>query len=207
LREQKRMEMSDIYWRRAISMAEKQTEQLTALAQLATIWNWDDQIEELLHIIIRQDHAQNWAWEILLQRRMAAKDTEGLYQLYSEMLKQNPNSAIAKNNIAVIDLLLDRNTNQAMRFAKEVYLSATNNPIPVSTYALALHQQNKSADALKLMKTLPPAELSRPEVAIYYGVLLSANGQREAAKPYFEAAQKGTMLPEEKQLVEKYSNR
>jgi hypothetical protein len=203
--QQKRGEMSDIYWQRAISAAEKRTEFLTALTQLSASWNWTNKVEDLLHTIGKRDATQAWAWQILLERRMAAGDTTGLYQLYSEMLAQNPKSLIAKNNVAVIDLLLNRNLSNATQFAKEVYLSATNHPLFVSTYAFALHVQNQSGEGLKLMKTLPPNYLHSPEIAIYYAVLLSANGERVAAEPYFDAAKKSQMLPEEKQLLEKYS--
>jgi predicted Zn-dependent protease len=188
----------------AAPAAEPRIEYQIALAQIVASWDWNDETEELLHAIIKRDPRQNWAWQNLLQRRTAAKDTAGLYQLYSDILKQQPDSLAVKNNLAMLGLLLDRDTNRAIQLAKEVYETDTNNPNFVSTYAFTLQAQNKSAEGVKLMETLPKPEGLRPEIAIYYAVLLSATGTRGMADPYFAAAEKAQMLPEEQRLLEKF---
>jgi predicted Zn-dependent protease len=203
-REQNRNEIADIHWQRALSAAEPRIEYQIALAQIVASWNWNDETEELLRAIVKRDPRQNWAWQNLLQRRTAAKDTTGLYQLYSAIFEQQTNSPVVKNNLAMLGLLLNRDTSHDIRLAGEVFEADTNNPHFASTYAFALLKQNKSAEGLRLMETLPKSELLQPEIAIYYAVLLSANGRREAAAPYFVAAGKAEMLPEEKQLLEKY---
>lgn len=205
LREQSnRSEMADIYWRRAVSAAEPKTEALVALAQLTASWNWDEQSEDLLRMVTKRDPSQEWAWDALRQRRQAAGDTAGLQQIYSTLYARNTNSVIVKNNLAMLDLLMNQNTNRAFLFAKEVYLSHTNIPEFVSTEAFALYRQNRSHDALQLMQSLPDQTLLRPDIALYYSIMLAANGQKDSAAPYQAAAIQSPMLPEEKRLLEKY---
>jgi hypothetical protein len=138
-----------------------------------------------------------------MERRTTAGDAAGLFQIYSTLLARNTNSIVLKNNFVALALLLNRNTNQAFQLSKEVYDARTNNAEFVSTRAFALYRQNKSAEGLQLMRALPTDQLSRPEIALYYAVLLCANGQGAAAAPYYAAAQKGKMFPEERQLLEK----
>jgi hypothetical protein len=49
------------------------------------------------------------------------------------------------------------------------------------------------------MQTIPETSLREPTIAVYYAVLLAAAGEREKAGPYFGAAEKAPMLPEERQ--------
>ncbi len=104
--------------------------------------------------------------------------------------------------MAAIGLLVEPGSEKCVRLAREVYLAATNNPTFVSTHAYALHLRGQSAEALRLMQTLPEKELERPGVATYYAVLLAANGQRDKAAPFVALAEKGRPLPEEKRLLE-----
>ncbi len=109
---------------------------------------------------------------------------------------------VAKNNVAALGLLLGRDLEKCARLAREVYLSATNNPTARSTYAFALHVEGKSAEGLRLLQSLPEQELHLPGVATYYAILLAANGQRDQAGPFLASAEKGQVLPEEKRLLE-----
>jgi hypothetical protein len=55
---------------------------------------------------------------------------------------------------------------------------------------------------LKLLEGVDPADLQRPEMALYYAVLLSAAGDREKAKEYARLAEKASVLPEEKAMLQ-----
>jgi len=202
-REQNARDMADIYWHRAVSAAEDNAGALATLAQVTATWGWNDEMEECLRGIVKLDPKQLWAWQALLQRRAAAGDTAALLELNSALLAHATNSLIVKNNLAALELLLNRNTNQAFQLAKEVYEASTNTPAFASTRAFALYRQNQAVEGLRVMKGLPPDELSRPDVALYYALLLSANGQQASAAPYIAAARKAQLLPEERQLLEK----
>jgi len=51
------------------------------------------------------------------------------------------------------------------------------------------------------MSQLTPDQLHDPSVAAYYGILLAAAGQNDAATEYFGRAEKAKLLPEEEELV------
>jgi len=63
--------------------------------------------------------------------------------------------------------------------AREVYESGRTNIIFVSSYAFALHTQGKTGEGLKLMEAFSEEDLQRPEIALYYGILL---GDRATAR-------------------------
>jgi hypothetical protein len=55
---------------------------------------------------------------------------------------------------------------------------------------------------LDVLKNLPPADLERPNVALYYGILLASAGRHEEARTWLTVAQnKGKFLPEERKLL------
>ena len=90
---------------------------------------------------------------------------------------------------------------KAYRLASEAYLSATNNPFYISTYAYSLLVQNKPAAALQAMNGLNPQFLKIPSVAAYYGLVQEQNGRKDLAREPLLRAEKANLLPEEKALV------
>jgi len=201
-REQGRRDLADAQWRRALGAASVKGDLLGLIAQTAASWGWISESEEALWALVKRSPWQDWAWQALLQARNRANDTAGLYRVYSAMLDAKPDAPLLKNNVAALGLLLGRDVEKCARLAREVYLVATNSGLPVSTHAYALHLQGKTAEALRMLETLPEKELQRPSVAAYYAILLSAAGQQEKARPFVELAEKGQLLPEEKRLLD-----
>lgn len=202
-RGQNTTEMANIYWQRAIFAAQGNAQASTVLAQVTASWGWNDEMEESLRAVIKLDPRQTWAWQALLQRRAAAGDSVGLLQLNSALLTYATNSLVVKNHIAALELLLNQNTNQAFQLTKEVYEASTNTAEFAAIRALALYRQNRAAQGLQIMQALPPNQLAQPDIALYYALLLSANGQRANAAPYVAAAKKAQLLPEERKLLQK----
>jgi hypothetical protein len=201
-REQNQRELANAQWRLALTAVGPRVEGMVCLAQMADRWGWKNETEDALWAAVRRAPWLRWAWEALAGIRIAAGDTAGLLRVRSEELKSVPESISAKNDVAIISMLLKRDLERANRLALEVYQAQPTNGIFVSTYAYSLHTQGKTADAVKLMQMLPTPALQRPDIATYHAVLLAANGQRSEAAPYFAAAEKAKLLPEERRLVE-----
>lgn len=201
-REQGRRDLADMHWRRALGVGGPKGEAMGVIAQMAGAWGWASEAEEALWALVNRAPWQEWAWQALIRARTAAGDSAGLYRVYTALLDANPKAVVAKNNVAALGLLLGRDLEKCARLAREVYLSATNNPTARSTYAFALHVEGKSAEGLRLLQSLPEQELHLPGVATYYAILLAANGQRDQAGPFLASAEKGQVLPEEKRLLE-----
>ena len=194
--------MADGDWNSAVSRAGNQLGALNALLELASRWGMKPQQEDLLWRMVRKFPDTGWAQHDLELLYVTSGNTRGLYQLYSERLPISPQNVELRNDLAFTALLLKTNLNAAYQWAAEVYARNTNDPVIVSTYAYALHLQGRNQDGLAALQKLSPADLEQPSVALYYGVLLSATGKTNEAKPFLQIARtKGHLLPEEKRLL------
>ena len=201
LREQSRSELGEVLWTQAVRAASRHNERLVTLVHLAGAWGWSKETEELLWTIIGISPGEEWALENLHQLYGAEGDTAGLYRAFQALLKCHPKSLELKNNVAAAGLLLNLDLPRSRELAREVYEASPTNAEFVSTCAFALHLQSNTAAGLNLMQKLPAADLQRPNIAAYYGVLLAAAGQRRGAEPFLAVAEKGSLLPEERVLV------
>jgi len=123
-------------------------------------------------------------------------------QLTSIELRRNPSSLALKNDLAMMAMLLNAQELKPYDLALAAYQQDPKNPSVAATYAFALYQQKKPAEALKVMQALNPKALEAPEIASYYGLILKANGQLAGAKTYLKLSAKATLLPEEKALFD-----
>jgi predicted Zn-dependent protease len=122
---------------------------------------------------------------------------------YSQQFKRSPASLPIKNDLAMTALLLDAQELKPHDLARELYQEAPTNAAYASTYAFSLHLQKKDAEALKVMQQLPPKALEDPAIAGYYGLILTATGDRAKARTYLQWASKAKLLPEEHKLFER----
>ena len=201
LREQNQSEMAGRNWRLSLNAAKTRPEQLLVLLQIVRGWGWEDETKDLLWAIVERMPTEEWPLQILERGYAAKEDSDGLYRVYQTLLEKHPESSLFKNNVATMGLLLGRNKARSVVLAREAYDASKTNAMIASTYAFALHTEGKTADALKLLQTFPETELQRPEVALYYGVLLASAGEKGKAEGYFAVAEKGKPLPQEKALM------
>jgi hypothetical protein len=200
-RKQNAAEVADAHWRDAVQLASARPELIATLAQMASVWNWTNETEALLWRATKKFPKERWPLDSLQSGYTRMRNTRGLYELNAFVLEQQPTNTFAQNNWAALSFLLRTNLPKAHLFARQVYEGNTNNFAFVSTYAYSLHLQGRTAEGLKLIETLKPAELDDPSVASYYGLLLAAAGQAEKARGYFTKAEKVAMLPEEVELI------
>jgi Flp pilus assembly protein TadD len=160
--------------------------------------------EALLAAMTTQFAVEPWAlWvlEHLMRHYWTTGNTRGVYQVLSATLDRGTDNLNVKNDLATAALLLQTNLPMANTLAQQVYTREPANPAFASTYAYSLYLQGKTADGLKVMQDLKPADLKKPSVATYYGCLLAGAGQSDRARDYLALAETGTLLPEEKALV------
>ena len=101
----------------------------------------------------------------------------------------------------MLSLLCGKDLPTAHKDAAELYAGEPRNPVFASTYAFSLYLQGKTKEGLEVLRALKPKELANPAVAVYYGILLSAAGEAQAAKDYLDKSAKAFLLPEELALV------
>lgn len=191
----------DTAWQRAVGLASKSPASLNLLAQLAASWGWKAEAEQVLWQAVDNFPNQDWPLVQLNDFYTAQRDTKNMRRIFQIELQRHPADKFAKNNYAMLSLLLGEDTWTAHQYAAELHASAPDNPTFTSTYAFSLYLQGKTKQGIAVLRSLKPEDLSRPGTAAYYGVLLAADGQIQAAKDCFARSADAFLLPEEMALV------
>jgi Flp pilus assembly protein TadD len=190
-----------VQWRAAVSAASKNPKSLNLLARMIVGWGWKNELEELLWSIARGSSDQKWALQLLYRQYQKERDSRGLYRVVSQVLDIDPSDRVAKNNRALLGLLLNLEPILAFKSAQDLYRKDPKNPSFVSTYAFALHCRGQTAEGIRIMSALDRRQLQIPSVAAYYGILLANGGDVEKARKYLDLADQAPLLPEERALV------
>jgi tetratricopeptide (TPR) repeat protein len=188
-------------WTAAVELAADRLERQTTLLRLAGLFGWEPEAEELLFGILDKHPREVWAFQVLARRLQSTGNTRSMHRLLARQSEIAPSDVGVKNNLAVISLLLNVQPARAHVLAREVYQADPRNPAYNSTYAYSLHVQGLSKEALAAIQRLSPQQLEDPGVALYYGVILAANGDRTRAIHYLDLASKANLMPEEKTLL------
>jgi tetratricopeptide (TPR) repeat protein len=208
LREQGLTEAATAEWNVAVKSVnslrylEAQKIALKSLFELAAEWHWNHEATDILWTVVNQYPDEWWAFPVLENVLMLEGRTQSLLQLLETMHKLMPNNVVINNDLASCAMLLGDQKSKPYDLALEVYNKAPQNPACASTYAFALYQQGKYADALKVMQQLNPKDLKASSIAIYYGLILKANGNKAEAKASLDRVIKAKLLPEEQQLYD-----
>jgi cytochrome c-type biogenesis protein CcmH/NrfG len=193
-------------WQQALHSANNQRQSLGMLLLLTSQWHWSSEHEELLWLIVNHYPQEKWATQELSQALFAAGQTRSLMQLWKLELERTPANLVAKNNLAMMALLLDAKELKPLDLAREVYARASTNSSFATTYAFSLYTEKKSVEALKIMQGIKPQDLDNPIRAGYYGLILKATGSFEKAKVYLDLTSKAALLPEERALFDHAKN-
>jgi Flp pilus assembly protein TadD len=192
---------SALAWDRAVRLAADAPTALNTLAQMAWSWGWVAEAEQVLWHAAGRFPKQPWPLTALQNIYIARRDTKGLRRVYQATMQQDPKDKLARNNFTMLSLLSGKDLAAAHKDADELYASEPQNPVFASTYAFSLHLQGKTKEGIEVLRALKSAELANPAVGVYYGVLLAAAGEAQAAKDYLDKSAKVFLLPEELALV------
>jgi|GEM_PF-1424474 len=191
-------------WRSALEAAAESRTSLGELRAIVAAWgsSWEAELSQV-DWALGERWADISALKRLYIRYAKVSDTSHLCDITKLLTGLEPANKNIANNFAIFSLLLRKNLPDAMKIAVNLYESEPQNPVFVSTYAFGLHQQGLSSQGLKVMESLDPGQLKEPSVAMYYGVLLTANNMRTKALEYLQLSkQEKNLLPEEKELIE-----
>ena len=206
LREQDKKFPAEQEWVAAQKEASVQPQSLLVLARTATAWGWEAETVELLWLLAKNEDTKLEALQTLYQHYGKLGDTAGLYRTLLRLVEALPNDLTLQNNSAQISLLLGADVERARKVAAEIKGKEPSNGAYVSTYAFSLYTNGDVEGALRAMDQLGPEQLRDPSIAVYYGVVLAAAGQKEKAREYLRRAAEANLLPEEKALVTKAQN-
>lgn len=190
-------------WMAAQKEASAQPQSLLVLARTAAAWGWETETVDLLWVLAKSDDTKLEALQTLYQHYAKLGDTSGLYHTLLRLVEALPNDLTLENNLVQISLLLGADVERARKVAAEIKGKEPLNGAYVSTYAFSLYTNGDVKGALQAMDQLSQDQLRDPSVAVYYGVVLAADGQKEKAREYLRRAAEANLLPEEKALVAK----
>jgi tetratricopeptide (TPR) repeat protein len=193
---------ADASWRKSLRACVHRSDRLAHLAQITGAWGWTAERTEVLRETIEESPSASWAVNQLANQYYAAGNTEEMEALYSKVYSRDPSDPRVKNNLAALYMLRKTDLDKAYQMAKDAYSSSTNNPFFVSTYAYALLMQNKKDEALEIVDRLNSDCLKIPSVALYYGAVQAAAGNKDKAAPAIKRAESAKLLPEERQIVQ-----
>lgn len=188
-------------WDKAMNAANYNLKNLVSLLRLVSQWRWNNEIETILLAINNRYPEETWATQTLAESYYAEGQTRSLFSLFKNQFQNNPKSLTAKNNLAMIGMLLNATEVNPYGLANDIYTAAPTNASVVSTYAFSLYLQKKNAEALKAIETISPKELENPTIAGYYGLILNANHNKVKGQKYLDIALKSKLLPEERKLM------
>ena len=189
-------------WRLALRAAQPQVSRLTQLAQLAGSWNWLAQAEDLWWLVVKGAVNKGQALNQLRQIYLTRQDTHGLYRVAKQLHQLQPKDVKLADDVASLALLLSVDRSSAIPLAEDNYVKESTNTSITATYLQALQVQGKLDAAVKLVGDLPAERLKEGKLPLYAGVVLTAAGKRDEARPHLEAAGKiSDLLPEEKSLL------
>ncbi len=201
LRELGNARLARTEWSMAMTTAAGHPEALAWLAKIAADADWTEEIEEALWTAIDNVPDPMWAIGKLGRQFHGRKDTEALRRLAVRFLANDPANENAQNDFAFLSLLLGRDISRATVMAHGLFKKHPKNAAYVSTYAFALYRSKKHGEALEVLNALPRADLEKPEIAAYYGILLAATGTPEKARKYLDLGNQASLLPEEVALM------
>jgi hypothetical protein len=193
--------LAESSWNQAMSLATRNRETMFRLLHLTDSLQLPEQRRSLLAQVVEKFPEERWADQELERLYFEKGETLALYQLYAILNKRYPSELAYQNNLAATALLLNKNVAESRQWAVTACEKYPTNSSVATTYAFALHLQGRDKQGLAVLQKLASEELSKPSVAIYYGLLLASAGKIDEAKSWLNLAAQGRLLPEEKSLL------
>ena len=203
LSERQRTDLRRDVWQEATKLAKNDATSLRVLLRLALYWNWTAEAEDTLFAIANGFPLEVWALNSLVSSAYARKDTVMLKKAYSLWHEIQPQSKKVTGDWVMVTLLTEPSPleTKAKLTARDLAKAEPRNAFFVTTHAFSLYQQGRGKEALDLMEHLAPNELRVPGRAVYYGLLLAADGQFDRADSVLKLTAQADMLPEERALL------
>jgi Flp pilus assembly protein TadD len=189
-------------WHSAERAAGDLPEREINLARLAAKWGFAIEAEQLWQRVSKNALSRREALDALFRIYRANNDLLNLYRTAHRLHESSSHEPGVAADYARLALLVDQNTAEGHRVAKEAYERAPADVNATTTYAFSLYGLGRSTEGIEIMRKLPAETLHNPHVAVYFAVLLLDENQVAAAREYLALAEKGPIFPEEKKLLD-----
>jgi tetratricopeptide (TPR) repeat protein len=190
-------------WRQALIGTGSDLQKSTALLARVEGWRWVSERHEVIWRIFAILPTHVGVQQILLSWERLQGNTVNLNRLFARIVEVQPADAVARNNLAYTNLLLDAHIAQASLSAAALAAANPQNPYFVTTHVLALYKQGRAAEALARLDAMSAEELAMEPVRLLLRALCLASLDRTGqASELMQVVDFNDMLPEEKRLAE-----
>ncbi len=189
-------------WRQALREAKGQAQHLHWLALRAERWGLFQPAETTLWQMVQKDIDPDGALERLAGLYRRQDQADGLLKVAKRQLELHPRDPSAEADALYFGSLLQIDTLQLRPLADRVAGRVGEAPEFAVAVAMYRARTDEAAAGLKLLRSLPPAELEAPARRALLVLLLAQDEDRAAARSELERGITGPMLSPEAQLVE-----
>jgi len=197
----------DSLWSSALGAAGNHPERQLALARLASKWQLTEKAEALWLGLAQTPTARREALDALYRIYRASNDLDNLRLTAERLHDASPEEVELSANAARFALLLDQNVAKGRNLARQAYERAPNDPNAAVSYAFALYGMGRTPEGIDVLKKLSPEQLREPHAAVYAALLFDDDNQAALADEYLALARRGSIFPEEKQLLDEIAAR
>ena len=115
--------------------------------------------------------ARREALDALYKIYRSTNDLPNLRQTAQRLQQSSPEEVSLEANAARLALLLDRNTAEGRKLAKQAYEKSPNDINVAVTYVFSLYSTGRTTEGLEILQKLPPEQLRDPHIAVYAALL------------------------------------
>jgi predicted Zn-dependent protease len=140
--------------------------------------------------------------EALNRRAMADGESDRLTSVLERVASGENPDVLALNNLACL-LVQDPNTAaRGLDLAERARAARPGDPLVTDTYAWALLQNGRTAEALALYEALPGPTFQNPEVTLHFAETLNRSGQRARARELVKDLSDDKLLPRDREVLQ-----
>ena len=159
-------------------------------------------VREVLWLIVEKDASQIWARQELYDIYAQDKDCEGMLRIMELVLKENPNDRAAKYYVAGLLMVLERETDRAVRLARGLHESDPQNLRNAIVYAYGLKLQGEPAKGAQIVDLRDDLHQLENAGKAYYALILSACGRTVEAGRFAASVHREKLMPELRAAVD-----
>ena len=193
---------ADGAWRQALREAKGQAQHLHWLASRAEQWELFVPAEATLWQMVQKDIDPDGALERLAGIYRRQNQADGLLKVAKRQLELHPRDPVAETDALYFGALLQIDTLQLRPLAERVAGRTSEAPESAVAFAMYRARTGEAAEGLKLLRSLPAAEMEAPERRALLVLLLALDDDRAAAREELDRGVTGSMLSQEALLVE-----
>ncbi len=201
-REQERAGSFETEWRLAV-VSVRTVRQMRELLEMTRDWGWVQETESLIWTAMDRFPNEDWPAQEIFNEALESGRSDSLTRILEEMVRRNPTDIFARNDLTRLLLLQHRRVEEAHATALRLYSQNQDNLRITLTYALSLHMQDRTEEAVALFEEMPPERIREsPPAQLYYGLFLAFSGNHAEANDYLDNLPADLdLLPEERRLL------